>query len=58
MGSPLDFVDTRPVTDLLNEVGSGDLSALDPSISGMASPEVQPISQACHSALLPYICLR
>ena len=33
-GQPLDFVDTRPVTDLLNDVGSGDLSTLDPSISG------------------------
>ena len=36
-GQPLDFVDTRPVTDLLNEVGSGELSALDPSISGVAT---------------------
>ena len=34
-GQPLDLVDTRPVTDLLNEIGSGDLSALDPAISGM-----------------------
>lgn len=33
-GQPLDFVDTRPVTDLLNEVGAGDLSAIDPSMTG------------------------
>ena len=33
-GQPLDFVDTRPVADLLNEVGHGDLSTLDPSMPG------------------------
>ena len=36
-GQPLVFVHTRSVTDLLNEVGRGDLSALDPSISGIAA---------------------
>ena len=35
-GQPLDFVDTRPVTDLLNEIGSSDLSALEPALSGVA----------------------
>ena len=52
-GQPLDFVDTRPVTDLLKEVGRGDLSALDPSISGLALTELQPPPHACYSALLP-----
>ena len=33
-GQPLDFVDTRPVADLLNEVGHGELSTLDPSMPG------------------------
>ena len=56
-GQPLDFVDTRPVTDLLNEVGSGDLSALDPSISGWASSELQRLSHACCFALSPSTCV-
>ena len=36
-GQPLDFVDTRPVTDLLNEVGHGGLSTLNLSVPGKAT---------------------
>ena len=53
-GQPLDLVDTRPVTDLLNEIGSGDLSALDPAISGMPTfSNLQPPSHDCCCTLSP-----